>query len=190
MTARGLWFDPLGDYNTALSCKAFHIDDADPFFNYGSDYENLHRLPLRPRAQYPREIPTAKIHGAIKCDRYVADAVPLTIGDCGQPDNPQDHCGEQDRHPIHPVPRPRRTIDGPLLTPSMKQRCSTGPQYGRTAESQCSASSDPSLRLQGVALRDGSTNEKPPTPHAPAANNFKICNDFCRITAADEWECS
>lgn len=143
MNARGLWFDPLGDYNTALSCKAFHIDDADPFFNYGSDYENLHRLPLRPRAQYPREIPTAKIHGAIKCDRYVADAVPLTIGDCGQPDNPKGYCGEQDRHPIHRVPRPRRTIDGPLLTPIMKQRCSTGPQYGRTAE--CSAASDPSL---------------------------------------------
>ena len=108
---------------------------------------------------------------------------------------------QTDRQPEGPL---RRTAQAPdtscattrkrkrwaPLTPIMKQRCSTGPQYGRTAESQCSASSDPSLRLQGVALRDGSTNEKPPTPHAPAANNFKICNDFCRITAADEWECS
>ena len=30
MTARGLRLDLLGDYDTALSCKAFHIDVADP----------------------------------------------------------------------------------------------------------------------------------------------------------------
>lgn len=47
MKARGLWFDLLGDNDTALSCKAFHIDDARPFLNYGLDYENLHRLPLK-----------------------------------------------------------------------------------------------------------------------------------------------
>ena len=26
MKARGLWLDLLGDYDTALSCKTFHID--------------------------------------------------------------------------------------------------------------------------------------------------------------------
>lgn len=30
MTARGLRLDLLGDYDTALSCKAFHMDVADP----------------------------------------------------------------------------------------------------------------------------------------------------------------
>lgn len=47
MTARGLRLDLLGDYDTALSCKAFHIDVADPYLENGSDYEGFHRLPLK-----------------------------------------------------------------------------------------------------------------------------------------------
>ena len=46
MNARGLWFDLFGDYDTALSCKAFHIDVADPLLDTGSDSEGIHRLPL------------------------------------------------------------------------------------------------------------------------------------------------
>lgn len=44
--------------------------------------------------------------------------------------------------------------------------------------------------MRGVALRGGSTyeKEKPPTPHAQAAFDFKICMT-CRITAANDWDC-
>lgn len=126
------------------------------------------------RGQCPRRIPTAKIHGARKCDRYVADAVPLTIGVCGQADNPKGHCGERDRHPIHRVPRPRRTIYGAPLTSIMLPYCSTGLQYGRTAER--SATSDPYLtparcgppkRLYQTKTADAS--------RASGKSNFKIC---------------
>lgn len=47
MNARGLWFDLFGDHDTALSCKAFHIDVADPYLENGSDYEGFHCLPLK-----------------------------------------------------------------------------------------------------------------------------------------------
>lgn len=122
--ARGLWFDLFGDYDTALSCKAFHIDVADPYLENGSDYEGFHCLPLKIEGNVRGRLRPPK--STELCDRYVADAVPLTIGVCGQADNPQGHSGERDRHPIHRVLRPQRIKDGPPLTPIMKPYCSTG----------------------------------------------------------------
>lgn len=36
MKARGRWIGLIGDYDTASSCKAFHIDATGPFLNHGA----------------------------------------------------------------------------------------------------------------------------------------------------------
>ena len=145
MEARGLRFDLLVDYDTALSCEAFHIDAADPYLEKGTDSEGFPCLPLLPRAMSEgdsdNQNPRSEKVRQVCCRCRTADDWSLRTG--RQPEGPLRRTGQFTRHIVCHDPEERK--DGPLLTPIMKPHCSTGPQYGRTAEN--SATSDPSLTL-------------------------------------------
>lgn len=96
MKARGLRLDVLGDYDTALSCMAFHRDAADPYLENGSDYEGFRCLPLRPRAMSEedsdRQNPRSKKVRQVCCRCRTADDWSLRTG--RQPEGPVRRTGQ------------------------------------------------------------------------------------------------
>ena len=108
MKARGLRLDLLGDYDTALSCMAFHRNAANPYLKNGSDYESFLCLPLLPRSMseedFDRQNPRSEKVRQVCCRCRTSDDWGLQTA--RQPAGP---LRRRHRHPTHRVPRPRRT---------------------------------------------------------------------------------
>lgn len=96
MKARGLRLDLLDDYDTALSCKEYHIDVADPYLENGSDYEGFRCLLLRPRAMSEedsdRQNPRSKKVRQVCCRCRTADDWSMQTG--RQPEGPLRRTGQ------------------------------------------------------------------------------------------------